>query len=289
MYDYTDIVTPTVFNECFTVPKQIAYLEEHKQDKLTAGTNITIVDNEISSTAVTPAQLEDGLETKQDKLTAGTNITIVDNVISSTGGGVTEQQLEDALDTKQNVLTFDNNPAQGSTNPVTSNGIFQYVNGMIDESYVEIENVGITAQYGGVAGVNIPVHLYVKYENSRYANVPYGTNGAYGSNSFNKKEMFLIADLSVLPDNTSLQDSFQITFQNVMTWKFDEVFGGMANLYINAYGGYIFKKSAQYQRGTIIRPNNKGFVVTDTLALGTEQSQYLLYMAGDVLYTPHVI
>ena len=69
-----------------------------KQDKLTAGDNITIVDNVISSTGSgggsvdlsAYAKTEDvnaGLATKQDKLIAGNGIIIEQNVISATGGG----------------------------------------------------------------------------------------------------------------------------------------------------------------------------------------------------------
>ena len=68
-----------------------------KQDTLTAGTNITISGNTISSTGgITQAQLD----TKQNTLTAGTNITIPGNTISATGV-ITQAQL----DTKQNTLT----------------------------------------------------------------------------------------------------------------------------------------------------------------------------------------
>ena len=66
-----------------------------KQDTLTAGDNITIVDNVISSsgggsgttTIADVENLQSTLDTKQETLTAGDNITIVDNVISSSGGG----------------------------------------------------------------------------------------------------------------------------------------------------------------------------------------------------------
>ena len=69
-----------------------------KQDKLTAGDNITIVNNVISSTGggggsvdlSAYAKTEDvnaGLATKQDTLIAGNGIIIEQNVISATGGG----------------------------------------------------------------------------------------------------------------------------------------------------------------------------------------------------------
>ena len=66
-----------------------------KQETLTAGDNITIVDNVISSsgggsgttTIADVENLQSTLDTKQETLTAGDNIAIVDNVISSSGGG----------------------------------------------------------------------------------------------------------------------------------------------------------------------------------------------------------
>lgn len=88
-----------------------------KQEKLTAGANITIVDNVISSTggggeggttdytALTNKPKINGVELLGNKtsadlgiqtLVAGANITIVDNVISSTGGGTA------------NILVFEN-------------------------------------------------------------------------------------------------------------------------------------------------------------------------------------
>lgn len=259
--------------------------------------------------------IDAAIAAKQDKLTAGTNITIVDNVISATGGNavvlddsVTESSENGVkssgiyefvdvksaeiysyvnfnLENKQNTLTFDNEPIAGSNNPVTSNGTKDYVDNMIDESYVEVTNIGISASYNSVV---IPMHLYVKNENSHSTSIPYGTNGTYGSNLFNKKEMFLVCDLSTLPDNTTLTQGLTFTITGASTWKVDEVFGGSANIFCNAHGGYVFKKSNQFPGGnTIIRPTVSGFVVTSNLSLGVEQSHYLLYLAGDVLYTPH--
>ena len=68
-----------------------------KQDKLTAGDNITIVDNVISSTGggggsvdlsayAKTVDVNAGLATKQDILIAGNGIIIEQNVISATGG-----------------------------------------------------------------------------------------------------------------------------------------------------------------------------------------------------------
>ena len=65
----------------------------NKQDKLTAGDNITIENNVISASGlVTQAELEN----KQDKLTAGTNITIENNVISATQPTKTSELTNDS-------------------------------------------------------------------------------------------------------------------------------------------------------------------------------------------------
>lgn len=86
-----------------------------KQDKLTAGTNITIVDNVISATggggggtvtdAYTKAETNNLLAAKQDKLTAGTNISIKGTTISSTVDAYTRSETQGLLSAKQNTLS----------------------------------------------------------------------------------------------------------------------------------------------------------------------------------------
>ena len=92
-----------------------------KQDTLSAGSNITIVDNVISSSgsnisdvsglqdelntlSTTDTNLQASIDTKQNILTAGDNISIVNNVISSSG----DVTMAD-LDLKQDVLTAGEN------------------------------------------------------------------------------------------------------------------------------------------------------------------------------------
>jgi len=79
-----------------------------KQDKLTAGSNITIDSNNMISLSggITQSQLD----LKQDKLTAWTNITIDVNDNISSSGGFTQSQL----DTKQNTLTTTSNITTGT-------------------------------------------------------------------------------------------------------------------------------------------------------------------------------
>ena len=100
-----------------------------KQDKLTAGDNITIDSNNIISATGLVTQAE--LENKQDKLTAGTNITIdSNNVISSTqptktseltnDSGFITNEYHDA--TKQDKLTAGANITIDSNNVISATG-----------------------------------------------------------------------------------------------------------------------------------------------------------------------
>ena len=88
--------------DAVNVQNAIDSLSELKQDKLTAGTNITIQGNTISTSSNVATQTD--LSAKQDKLTAGENIVIEkqgeNTVIKSLGGG-------DAED-----IGFDNSKAQ---------------------------------------------------------------------------------------------------------------------------------------------------------------------------------
>lgn len=89
------------------INESITSIEENKQDKLTAGDNITINNNVISATdtkynasdfdvkdLADSTNLREKWNGKQDKLTAGDNVSIIDNVIS-------------AVDTKYQASDFD--------------------------------------------------------------------------------------------------------------------------------------------------------------------------------------
>lgn len=129
----------------YTKDQTDALLEE-KQDVLTAGDNISIVDDTISAvdttyTAGSGLSLSDtefSVDTSviQEKLTAGSNISIdANNEISAVdttytaGSGLNLSGTEFSVDTTtiQPILTFDGTPTANSTNPVTSEGIKTYV------------------------------------------------------------------------------------------------------------------------------------------------------------------
>lgn len=57
---------------------------------------------------------------------------------------VTEAELEQALAEKQNTLAFDAAPQAGSTNPVTSNGIYTAIEG-VSAVYVSSSQPAATA------------------------------------------------------------------------------------------------------------------------------------------------
>ena len=111
----------------------------NKQNTLTAGENIIISNNTISTTgSITQSQLN----LKQDILQAGENITISNNIISSTGG-ITQSQLTTELNKKQNNLNIYDNiilnslyVAPFSTKTTTSPAI----NGEIRSKILSIED-----------------------------------------------------------------------------------------------------------------------------------------------------
>ena len=84
------------------------------------------------------------------------------------------QAAEQALQTgKQDKLTFDNIPTQGSTNPVTSDGIFQAIRG-------ELVVATATANKGSVADAVVGIYnaddeLIIEGTGEVYIRLPYGT------------------------------------------------------------------------------------------------------------------
>lgn len=96
-----------------------------------AGKQATIQDlSEIRSgaaagaTAVQPAELTAGLATKQDTIN---DLATIRSGAAAGATAVQPSQMQAALAGKQDVLTFDTTPTQGSTNPVTSGGIYDVI------------------------------------------------------------------------------------------------------------------------------------------------------------------
>lgn len=124
-------------NELDDASVDISLVVDGKQDKLTAGDNVTIVNNVISArpqdlsdyatkeevtTALTEVEsaITELSESKQDVLTAGSNITIEDNVISAShpdlSGFATKEEVQTGLSGKQDTLTAgDNISISGNT------------------------------------------------------------------------------------------------------------------------------------------------------------------------------
>ena len=76
------------------------------------------------ATAVQPAELSAGLATKQDTIN---DLATIRSGAASGATAVQPSQMQAALAGKQDVLTFDTTPTQGSTNPVTSGGIYNVI------------------------------------------------------------------------------------------------------------------------------------------------------------------
>ena len=66
------------------------------------------------------------------KLSAMRCASIITSKISELTTAIT-QDLEELDNNKQDRLTFDTTPTEGSTNPVTSDGVTQYVNQVVGD------------------------------------------------------------------------------------------------------------------------------------------------------------
>lgn len=176
-------------------------------------TAITIAEwNYLLANMLTPGDVYTKAEansTFQGKLTAGDNITITeDNVISATGGGpgsraewgnitgnIEDQtDLQTELSGKQNTLTFDNTPTDGSSNPVTSDGIYDAVQNVREVAEGKC-NTYILSYADTIASVkaDIQQHSNVKVFNGSKiditADVLNGTydNATFGNANFNSQ------------------------------------------------------------------------------------------------------
>ena len=117
--DYTSKFALANHNHNITEINGLTGRLDNKQDKLTAGNNILISGNTISSQQAdlsdyaTTIELESSLANKQDTLTAGTNINISGNTISSQQADLsdyaTTTALASGLANKQDTLTAGTN------------------------------------------------------------------------------------------------------------------------------------------------------------------------------------
>lgn len=107
------------------------------QEKLTAGDNITIDStNKISADVpeITEAtQSAAGLMPAADKKKLD-GITLSDELTETGANVVPSIVIYKAIDKKQDKLTFDTLPTSGSNNPVTSDGIYEFVKNEVDNS-----------------------------------------------------------------------------------------------------------------------------------------------------------
>lgn len=81
---------------------------------------------EITGTLSDQTDLQDALDAKQNTLTFDSTPT------DGSSNPVTSDGIYDALATKQSTLTFDSAPTDGSNNPVTSNGVYDALAGKQD-------------------------------------------------------------------------------------------------------------------------------------------------------------
>ena len=129
LYVKTNITLPDVGDVEDTI--------QGKQDSLTAGTNISIVDNEVSCdlSAGTNIDITDGVISTtglQNELTAGTNISIVDDVVSCDLSGSTN------IDITGGVIS-----TTGLQNELTAGTNISIVNDIVSCDLSESTNIGI--------------------------------------------------------------------------------------------------------------------------------------------------
>lgn len=184
-YDDTTVKTAIATNIT-----NIENLSNSKQDKLTAGDNITITGNKISAkdTVYDDTAIKASIDKKQDKLTAGNNITISDdNVISATiSSGSTytlSDQKEQSSAKTDIILTNDEgNTSKAITVGITGDGSDSVV-------FNDITNTS-TGTYSTTFGTNNKATEYATLAqgyyseaNAQYAHAEGGYTKAYGTSS----------------------------------------------------------------------------------------------------------
>lgn len=89
----------------------------------------------------TKSETETLLQNKQNTIDSSNklNADLVDD-INSTNKFVTSSDITN-WNNKQNTLTFDNTPTSGSNNPVTSNGIYTYINTIVGDINTALDNI----------------------------------------------------------------------------------------------------------------------------------------------------
>lgn len=116
---------------------------------------ITPSDKEQIEQAITNLQ-----NNKQDILVSGENIKTLNNESLLGSGNIdiqvdlsnyyTKIETNTLLNGKQDTLTFDNEPTQGSTNPVTSTGIKGYVDNLVEYNTVTISSLTNNLENGSI-------------------------------------------------------------------------------------------------------------------------------------------
>ena len=143
-------------------------------------------------------QITDLGNNKQNKLKAGANITIGnDGTISATGGGTgdtsdfaTKEELEAKQDKLVRGENLDDAPTQDSIKPVTSGGVYGYING-IANTLLETKQDKLTA------GDNITI----SEDGTISANIQIGEDGTIDTSNFATKE-----DLEAKQDKLQFDD-----------------------------------------------------------------------------------
>lgn len=303
------------YNELQNYKNDITELEENKQDKLTAGNNITITDeNVISSvdttyTAGTGIDIDEGvinctvtdttytagsniqisaenvISATDTTYTAGNGIDITGNVISATGGaaawgnitGNIEDQtdLQTALNDKQDVLTA------GSNISIDSDNIISATN----------------TTYSAGTGININASNQISCTVTQptiETTHKTGNSNAYACNYINKTTDISTTEQVVGYDNNTNKTIYKKTWTGTITGEYSGSYyqnlSGVNNVYevIKAYG-YISDTNTnggnQFYLGYNAQDCRLVKISSGSLRIDTISSFYGKYFKITVEYT----
>lgn len=181
----------------------ITALEADKQNKLTPA-QLNAVNSGITSDKVT--QYNNYATTKQDKLTAGANITIsADNVISATGGGETPTNMV-TTDTYQEITG-----RKDFSNTVYLNSEVKVKTGISFQNGATGIKSGTTSSSSGVTvgDYSVPVEIYTSGFN---INTKHPSNGAVRPATLNGKQIATVDDVAAAGGDNGIKGDYCTTY-----------------------------------------------------------------------------
>lgn len=126
-------------------------------DTTYSGGTITFIHKDGTKSTATIGDTSHAIQADQD----GKGNVIADTYYRATDAATIHQSFQNQINEKQDTLTFDSTPTTGSTNPVTSNGIYNSLQNLATKEYVD--NSGTTI-VGNIQPRPVPANA--KYGNA---------------------------------------------------------------------------------------------------------------------------